>query len=143
MKKSFSNAQKCHWHLFFKQVLKAGLIVLATLASLGCSESEPAKEITDAERCLGMPIANIQGVYPPTGRIPLGHTVIVIMFDEPPCNIRVTNQPNAQWLIHKWYMDDATTLFLEVEAPRTDGLVHVAVDWHSGGKVLRWVSHKF
>ena len=119
------------------------LILLLLLPLLACSETESAEEVADDDRCVGMPIANIRGVYPPTGRIPLGHTVIVTMFDAPPCNIRVTNQPNAQWLIHKWYMDDATTLFLEVEAPRTDGLVHVAVDWHSGGKVLRWVSHKF
>ena len=141
---------------------KTGFIVLAALAGLGCSESEPAKVVTDVECFPDMPIAHMLRIYPsshppapthPDGiaasgnravsRIPLGHTVIVITFDKPPYNIRVTNQPDAQWPIHKWYMHDATTLFLEVTPLKTDGLVHVSVDWHSGGRILKWVSHKF
>ena len=34
MKKSFSNAQKCHWHLLFKQVLKGYLISIMWFASV-------------------------------------------------------------------------------------------------------------
>lgn len=132
--------------------MKTILLIIAALAILGCSESVPVNEATDAECWDEMLIAYIQGIYPPVGspgishgthRIPLGHTVITITFDKQPYNLRVTNLPDAQWPIHKWYMDDPTSLFLEVAALKTDGLVHVAVDWHSGGRILTYVSHKF
>ena len=109
----------------------------------------PVNKVMESEECcVGMPIAYLQTIDPPdttpglgqgTGHIPLGNFQIVVGFDEKPCNVRVTNLPGAHWLIHKWYVVDKG-VFLDVAAFSPGGLVHVAVDWHSGGIILKYES---
>ena len=140
--------------------MKIDLLLLLVLP--GCGAYEP--EDSGTAYCADPPIVNILDFLPSirnvhvsygegteydidddAASIPIGHTVIVVKFDGKPCDIRVTNLPTATYFVEKWYWDDlhANWLLLEVNAPQSGGLIHFAVEWHSGGIIAKYVSHNF
>lgn len=140
--------------------MKIYLILL--LALFGCGAYEP--EDSGPTYCADPPTVNILDFLPSihnvgvryaegteydidddASTIPTGHTVIVVKFDGKPCDLRVTNLPTATYLAREWYWDDLhpNWLLIEVYAPQTGGLVHFAVEWHSGGIIAKYVSEHF
>ena len=129
--------------------MKTILLILAVLTILGCSETEPVNEVVDtesAECCAGMPNVVIWDIYPTitqpdvgTARIPVGRNIITITFNGVPCNLRVTNLPDADVFVHYWNLRH-TALHIDVTPLSPGKLVHAAVDWHSGGRVLKHIS---
>lgn len=140
-------------------IVKIYLFLLLVL--LACGEYEP--DNPGPPYCADPPIVNILDflpsihnvslsgtVSPPdikdaASTIPTGHTVIVVKFDGNPCDLRVTNLQTATYLVREWYWDDLhpNWLLIEVYAPKTGGLVHFAVEWHSGGIIAKYVSQHF
>lgn len=133
------------------------LIVIAVAALLGCDGD--GIDGTPLPHCTDPPIVNIldflppihnssiTGVAPPditdgAATIPTGGTVIVVKFDGKPCDLRVTNLPTATYFVREWYWDDLhpNWLLIEVYAPKTGGLIHFAVEWHSGGIVAKYLT---
>lgn len=130
--------------------MKTFLLIIVALLLLSCGESAPVSKSVDEplnpECCDGTPGVLAWDIYPPVtdpgfdqgvSSIPVGDSRILITFSGEPCNVRVTNLPGADWLIHKWFLTD-TVLYLHVFAGSPTGLVHAAVDWHSGGKILKY-----